>query len=114
SVLQANAVGNSTVLFMPTTSNGSRGTIRPSLTRRPYINARSGWNHYLQRANTGMGCGAFACEDSGGSTAKPRSSQLGKISNACSESGDGDGVRFQQRRWLFPRGRQTRSPETKR
>jgi len=63
-----------------------------------------------------MGCGAFACDDSGESTVKPRSSQPGNISNVSSNSEDGDGVPFQlrQQQWLFPTDKPTSRQDRKR
>src|SRR5215831_300538 len=48
----------------------SEATIRLSPTRKPYASARSGSNHYLLKAKTGMACGGSAYDDSGGSTVK--------------------------------------------
>lgn len=65
SALQANVVDNFTVLFMPTTSNESRDTIRLLRTRKPSINARCGWNRSLQKPKSGMACDASVYDGSG-------------------------------------------------
>jgi len=89
------------VVWMNSIWIGSEATTRRSLTRKPYVNGRSGSSRYLPKVKTGMACGAFVCDGSGASTVRLSCEQEDKILNACSRSAAGGGVHAQQRRCML-------------
>jgi hypothetical protein len=84
-------------MFERSISSGCGPNSRRSRTRKLCANARCGWSRCLPKPKTGTACDAAACGCSGASIVKPYTLRLGKISNACSNSEDGDGVRSQSR-----------------
>src|SRR5438034_9800013 len=58
---------------------GSVATSQLKRIRRPCASDRCGWNPYLPKPKTGMGCDAFAYAGSGVSTVRPYALPQGKI-----------------------------------
>jgi hypothetical protein len=100
SVRQVSTVDNCTAPSMPATLNGCMATTRRPPIKKRCASGRSGWNPYLLRPKTGMGCAASARGCSGVSTWRPYGLPQGKISSGCSKNEVGDGVRSQWRPYV--------------